>query len=55
MGLCITRATGETLHIGDNIKVTVTRIAGKKAVLRIEAPKDVQILRDEAKAREPKQ
>ena len=47
--LILTRKEGQTLHIGDEISVTVTQIRGKQVRIGIEAPKDVPILREEAK------
>ena len=46
-GLVISRGVGETVYIGDYISVTVTKVAGRKAALLIDAPKDVSILREE--------
>jgi carbon storage regulator len=44
--LVLTRRVGETIHIGDSVKVTVSRITGGSTVrLSIEAPKEVSIAR----------
>ena len=45
--LVLTRKNGESLCIGDGIRVTVTRIHGNKVRLGIEAPADVPIRRSE--------
>lgn len=45
--LVLTRRVGETLMIGDDIKLTVVGIKSGQVRLGIEAPKDVQIQREE--------
>ena len=45
--LILTRRIGETLHIGDGIKVTVTGIKGNQVRIGIDADPDVKVLRDE--------
>lgn len=45
--LIITRKRGESFTIGDNIKVVVLE-TGSETRIGIEAPRDVQILRDNA-------
>ena len=45
--LVLSRMTGESIMIGDDICVTVTRIEGDKVKLGIEAPNDVTIVRKE--------
>lgn len=45
--LILTRKIGESLLIGDNIRVTVLEIRGKQARLGIEAPADIAVLREE--------
>lgn len=47
MGLLLTRRPGETVEIGDDIKVTVTRISRNQVQLEFEAPDDVIIHRSE--------
>lgn len=45
--LVLSRKEGERLVIGDNIIITVNRIAGNRITLGIEAPRDVRIVRGE--------
>jgi carbon storage regulator len=47
--LIFTRKVGETVVIGDHIKVKVIQIRGKQVRLGIEAPSDLLILREEIK------
>lgn len=46
--LTLTRELNESLFIGDDIEVIVTRIGNKSIRLSIRAPKDVAIVRAEA-------
>jgi carbon storage regulator len=48
--LVLSRKVGERLVIGDNIAVVVSRVAGNRVTLGIEAPADVRIVRGELKA-----
>lgn len=45
--LVLSRKVGEKLIIGDNITVTVTRMAGNRVTLGIDAPPAVRIVRGE--------
>ncbi len=45
--LILTRRIGESIIIGDQIKVTVLNINGNQMRLGIEAPKDVSVHREE--------
>jgi carbon storage regulator len=45
--LVLSRKIGEKLVIGDNITVVVSRVAGNRVTLGIEAPIDVRIVRGE--------
>jgi len=45
--LVLSRKIGEKLIIGDNITVVVSKIAGNRVTLGIEAPGDVRIVRGE--------
>ncbi len=49
--LIITRRPDESLHIGDNIVITVLGIKGAQVRLDITAPRDVTIDREEVHAR----
>ena len=48
--LVLSRKIGEKLVIGDNITVVVSRVAGNRVMLGIEAPQEVRIIRGELKA-----
>ena len=52
--LVLSRRKGEKIQIGENIFVTVTRIRDGNVSIGIEAPKEIPILRDDAKVRSPK-
>lgn len=45
--LVITRKEGESLLIGDNIKINITKINDGSVKIAIDAPKDMTILRSE--------
>lgn len=45
--LVLSRKIGESMTIGGNIKVVVSRVNGNRVTLGITAPKDVKIIRDE--------
>jgi carbon storage regulator len=45
--LIVARNEGETLLIGDNIEVVVVVVDGQQVRLGIEAPREVQVLREE--------
>ena len=45
--LVLSRKIGEKLVIGDNITVVVSRVAGNRVTLGIQAPSDVRIVRGE--------
>lgn len=45
--LILTRRGGESLIIGDQIKITVLGIKGNQARLGITAPKDITVHREE--------
>jgi len=45
--LVLTRKTSETIHIGDNISLTVIQTNGNSVRIGIDAPRDVTILRGE--------
>lgn len=45
--LILTRRIGESLNIGDEIKITLLGIKGNQVRIGIEAPRDVQVHREE--------
>lgn len=45
--LILARRAGESLHIGDDIKITVFSIQGKQIKLGIEVPPDTLVYREE--------
>jgi len=45
--LILTRRSGESLYLGDNIKVTVLSVQGKQIKLGLEVPKDMTVYREE--------
>ncbi|QDU26953.1 hypothetical protein ETAA8_20370 [Anatilimnocola aggregata] len=45
--LVLSRKVGERLVIGGNITVVVSRVAGNRVTIGIEAPDDVRIVRGE--------
>ena len=45
--LVLSRKVGERLVIGENITVVVTKVAGNRVTLGIEAPNDVRVVRAE--------
>jgi carbon storage regulator len=49
--LVLTRKVGEDIMIGDNIRVTITEIRGDKVRIGVEAPRDVQVDRQEVHQR----
>lgn len=50
--LVLTRRVGETLIVGDNIKLTVVGVKSGQVRLGIDAPKEIQIQREELLERE---
>lgn len=45
--LVLTRRKGETLVIDDVIRVTVLNVAGNQVRIGVEAPKDIEVHREE--------
>ena len=45
--LILTRKAGESLHLGDDIKITVFSVQGKQVKLGIDVPGDMTVYRDE--------
>ena len=48
--LSLTRKTGESIHVGDRICITVQGVRGNRVQLGIEAPRDVNVRRYETYA-----
>jgi len=53
--LILTRRAGESLHIGDNIEVTVMAVNGSQVRLGIKAPRDVTVDREEIAQRKQRE
>lgn len=45
--LVLSRKVGERVNIGGNVVVVITRMAGNRVTIGIEAPDDVRIIRGE--------
>lgn len=45
--LVLSRKPGESLVIGDNVRVYVSRVLGNRVTLAIEAPQEVHVVRGE--------
>lgn len=45
--LVLTRKLGESITIGDEIKVTIIEIKGKQVKVGVEAPQDTKVHREE--------
>jgi len=45
--LILTRATGQSIKIGDEVTITVQSIRGNQVVIGIDAPLDVPVHREE--------
>jgi carbon storage regulator len=53
MSLVLSRRIGESILIGENIRVVITAIAGNQVRIGIEAPPEVKIVRNELLPRDP--
>lgn len=51
--LCLSRKPGERILIGDNVVVTVLRVGPNTVRIGIEAPKSMNIVREEIVATRP--
>ena len=50
--LFLTRSVGDKLNIGGDVTVTVLGFKGKQMLIGVDAPRDVQIEREERLSRE---
>ena len=53
--LVLTRKHNETLHIGNDIVLTIVRVRGDSVRIGIQAPKEIHVMRSELLGRQPKQ
>lgn len=51
--LVLSRKTNEQILIGDDIRITLTKILGDKARIGIDAPKQLSVLRAELRIQHP--
>ncbi|MGB7325045.1 MAG: carbon storage regulator [Rubripirellula sp.] len=51
--LVLSRKVGERITIGDNVQIIVTRVAGGRVTIGIDAPMQVSVRRDEIVPRLP--
>jgi carbon storage regulator len=51
--LVLSRKTGEKIRIGNNVTVTIVRIGPNNVRLGIEAPRDLNIVREELCVQDP--
>jgi carbon storage regulator len=52
--LVLSRKLSESIIIGDNVRITVVGISGNQVRLGFEAPKEVQIYREEIRDQGPR-
>ena len=45
--LILTRRPGESIHVGDTMKITVLSVKGKQIKIGLEVPEDVPVYREE--------
>jgi carbon storage regulator len=45
--LILTRRPGESLHVGDNIKITILAVQGKQIKIGLDVPEDIPVYREE--------
>lgn len=51
--LILTRGPEQSIRIGPDITITIVRVRGDQVRIGIDAPKDVKVLRDDARHTEP--
>lgn len=49
--LILTRRPGESLYLGENIKITILGMQGKQVKLGLDVPKDTTVYREEVYTR----
>jgi carbon storage regulator len=54
-GLVLTRREGQRIQIGNDVTVELVSIDGGEVRLRVVAPREVRVLREEILSREPKE
>ena len=45
--LVLSRKTGESIKVGENIVITINRVVGSRVSVGVEAPREVRIVRGE--------
>ena len=53
MMLVLSRNNGERIQIGDNIVITLVHASDGHARIGIEAPREIQVVRDDARKKTP--
>jgi carbon storage regulator len=53
--LILTRRTGETLRIGDEVEVTIMAVNGSQVRIGIKAPRDIAVDREEIAERKQRE
>lgn len=53
--LILSRGAGESIEIGDSIRITITRVRGARVQIGIEAPATTQVVRSELARRQQSQ
>lgn len=48
--LVLTRRLNESFYVGDNVNITVLEVKGSQVKIGIEAPREIQIVRDDVKS-----
>lgn len=51
--LILNRRVGDSITIGKDIKITIVFVGSRQVKLGIDAPRGIEVLRDDAKEREP--
>ena len=51
--LVLSRGHGQSIKIGDNIEIFVTRLSDRRVSIGIDAPREVKIIRSEIDDRRP--